>query len=453
MFQTHTLFADIRRTLLLAVPLIGAQLLQMGNGLVDALVAGRLGRAELAAGGIAAGLWFFVSLACIGLTAGLSPTLSKMIGERRRDSVGVVFRQGLWLGALIGVLALLVLLLVAAKLPVLSLEAELVPLIRQYLISACWSLPAFAVVLVSRNVCEATGLVRPVLVVQMIGLLVNIVADLALGLGWFGFPRLGLFGIGLTTSLVMLCMAIALLLLLRGQRFTRYNLFAGIEYPDWQLLKPVLVLSLPIFLGLVFEAGLFVATAVQMGKLGTLEAAAHYIAMGATSFCFMLPLGLSFALTARVGRVLGRDQMAALKLRVLSGLIISAIMALATALLLLLFRHSITELYTNDVDVRLFAAQLLLMAALFQFSDAFQVSLTGMLRGMHDTRVPMFINAFSYWVIAFGMGYYAAHYLGFGAMGFWAGLVIGLSLAALLLAWRLRVMLQKLAGTELALAR
>ncbi len=438
MFQSHTLRAELKRCLIMATPLIGAQLLQMCNGLVDAVVAGRLGRAELAAGGIGAGIWFFVSLLCVGLMAGLSPTLSELIGHRRRNVVGEVFRQGLWLGVIAGALGSALILLIRANLASTALAPELHPLIADYLLAVCWSMPALAIVMAARNVCEATNLTRPVLWVQLFGLLVNIVVDLTVGLGLFGFPKLGLFGIGLATSAVTVCMALALLHLLRGESFSRYNLFARVDYPKWQHIKPMLMLSLPIFFALVFEAGLFTATAYQSGVLGTLPASAHFIAIGATAFCYMLPLGLSFALTARIGRVHGRGQAESVRLRVFSGVLLTIAMTLITAILLLLFRHQITALYTNDMAVRSLAAQLLLIAVFFQLSDGMQATLLGMLRGFKDTKIPMLINLFAYWMIAFGIGYWLAHHGGWGVHGLWAGLVIGLTVSALLLGWRLR---------------
>jgi len=435
--KPRQLILDIKRTLRVAVPLIVAQLLQMGNGIVDALVAGRLGTIELAAGGIGAGLWFFASVLCIGLMAGLSPVLSRLIGQGRRKVIGGVFRQGLWLGLAVGLIAMLFLLLMAATLDRWSLKSELIPYIRQYLYTACWSLPAFALVMASRNVCEATGLTRPVMVVQFIGLLINILADLGFGLGWFGLPKLGLTGIGIATSVVMMSMAVALIVVLQRPRFSRFELFSQFDLPQRDRLKSLLTLSIPIYFALLFESGLFVATAVQMGMLGTLEAGAHNIAIGFSGACFMLPLGLSFALTARTGQVYGRGSWPAIKLRIVSGLILTFVMALSTAVVLVLFRYPLAALYTSDMDVRNMAAQLLVLAAVFQLSDGAQVALLGFLRGIQDTRVPMLINAFAYWCVAFPIGYISAHYLGYGAKGLWAGLIIGLTLSAFLLALRL----------------
>ncbi len=437
LFKNHTIIAELRRMLRTALPLIAAQLLQVGNGFVDTVVAGRLGKAELAAGGIGASIWFFCSLLCLGMMAGLSPILSEMIGARRRNAVGQVFRQGLWLGVIAGAIACALVLLIVHILPNTALQPELIPLVRQYLIVACWSLPAFAVVLAARGVCEASHLTKPVLLVQLLGLVINTIINLTLGLGLFGFPKLGLYGIGLATSLVMITMSLVLLWLLLSPKFIRYNLFASFDWPDWAQIKPIVVLAVPIFFAIAFESGLFVATAWQAGVLGTLEASVHFIAIGAAAFCFMLPLGLSFALTARVGRVYGRGELSALKLRVLCGLLLTFAMAATTALLLMIFRHPITVIYTNDEEVRAIAAKLLIMAAVFQLSDGLQATLLGMLRGLQDTRVPMLINGFSYWAVAFGLGYTAAHFFGFGIYGLWSGLVIGLTVAASGLGWRL----------------
>ncbi len=436
-FRSRAIFADAQRTLRIALPLMLAQVLQSANGLVDALVAGRLGRDELAAGGIGAGIWFFSSLICIGLLAGLSPTLSKLIGERRRNAVGAGFRQGIWLGALCGAAALVLNLCLVFSLPYWRLADGLAPLVQSYLLGACWSLPAFAMVMACRNVFEATGITRPVLLVQVIGLGVNILANLGFGLGWFGLPRLGLFGIGISTTLVMLSMAMALLLFLRGPRFGRYNLFAQFEPLDSAALKVMLSLSVPIFFALLFEAGLFFATAVQMGVLGATESAAHNIAISIAALTYMLPLGLSFAITARIGHVFGREAITSVRVRVVSGLILMVLLAGITAIILLLTRQMLPTLFTDDESVKRLAAHLLIFAAVFQLSDGAQATLIGMLRGLQDTRIPMLINAFSYWCIAFLLGYLAAHHWGMGATGLWMGLVIGLSVSSLLLAVRL----------------
>ena len=437
-FRLPAVKADLARTLRMGLPLIGAQLLQMGNGVVDAIVAGRIGNQELAAGGIGASLWFVTSLLCIGLMAGLSPTLSRLIGERRRLLVGRVFRQGLWLALITGLLALVLLVFVRQNLGQFPFDPALPPLISNYLLGALWSLPFFALVMAARNMCEATGLTRPVLLVTALGLIINMLLSSVLGLGLLGFPALALLGIGIATTVVNICMAGALFLLIRRKRFARFQLFASIERPEWTYIGPMLTLSIPIFLGMLFESGLFAATSIQAGMIGVAESGTHQIALTASAVCFMLPLGMSFALTARIGRAAGLRSMGSIRLRIFSGALLSLALGVLTAASLVLFRYPIASVFTSDPQLIAYAADLLLLAAVFQLSDSSQIVLTGMLRGLHDTKVPMLINAFSYWVIAFGFGVLATHHFGFGLYGLWFGLILGLSLAAMLLGIRLK---------------
>ena len=442
MIFSNAIVRDARRALKIALPLMVAQVLQISNGLVDALVAGRLGRDELAAGGMGAGLWFFVSMSCIGLMAGLSPTLSNMIGASRRAAVGAQFRQGLWLAVIVGIVAIIAIRFCMATLHRWGLAPELPSLINEYLRAAGWSLPAFAILMACRNFYEATGISAPILMVQVVGLAVNTVASFGFGLGLWGLPKLGLFGIGLSTSLVALVMASLLVVGLRRHRFQRYRLFESFDWPNPSVMGSMLVLAVPIYLGMVFEGGIFFFTSVQMATIGTVELASHNIAISVSALCYMLPLGLSLALTARIGRAYGRGNKNLVMRRIASGVLLTIGLTLVTISGLLLTRHWVGTLYTDDADVLLLTSTLLIFAALFECSNSCQVVLIGLLRGLQDTKMPMVINAFSYWMIAAPVGYYLAKYTSVGAPGLWGGLIIGLSIASILLAWRLKGQLQ-----------
>ena len=381
-------------------------------------------------------MWFIGLITCIGLLAGLSPSIARILGERRRRDVGELFRQGLWLALTLGLLVTGLLLLGASQLDHSPLDPVLAARVPEYLIPAAFSLPAAAIVIALRNLCEADGRTAVMLWAQAIGLGVNIVADLGLGLGWFGMPEIGLAGLGWATTAVQWTMALVLMLWVASPRMARYQIFDRFSAPDPRALATLLTLSIPIWLALLFEAGLFTATAAQAGVLGVLPSGAHNIAIGATSFAYMLPLGLSLALTARVGRVHGRRYVPAIRLRIVSGLLLTAVLAGFTAALLFFFRSPIAALYTADPALQQLAAKLLLLAAVFQLSDGMQATLFGILRGLHDTRAPMLINAFSYWCVAFGLGYWFAHHAGFGVEGLWFGLIIGLTLSSILLGVR-----------------
>lgn len=445
-WQRHTISAEMRRALLAGLPLMAAQVLSIGNGMVDALVAGRLGSAELAAVGIGAGVLFMITLSSIGMLAGLSPTMARLRGQGRRADVGVVFRQGLWLALVLIVIDLAILGACALTIHRWGLDGDIVPPMRAYLDAAMWGLPGAVLVVTARNLCEATARAKPVLFVQSAGLIINLLADLGLGLGYFGLPRLGIAGIGWSTTIVQSVTCVILFVLLRAPTYRRFAPYAPMERPDPARLLALLRLSAPICLMLLCESGLFVATGIQMGMIGTVAAGAHNIAITTSAACYMLPLGLSFALTARMGVAFGRGSIDGLRLRVVSGVLLTLILASLTSVLLVVFRHPIAALYTSDPEVKALAASLLILGAVFQLSDGLQATMIGLLRGVQDTRVPMFINAFAYWGIGFGIGYLAAHHLGFGAYGLWFGLIAGLSIAALLQGLRLQNRLRFMEG-------
>ena len=140
---------------------------------------------------------------CIGLLAGLSPLASEQIGRRAPLNVGVLFRQGLWLSLVVGLLACFALFTMAASFHLWKLDPELSPLMREHAFAACWGLFPLAAIIACRNICEATQITRVVFIVTLIGLVINLLGNLGLGLGWFGLPALGVTGIGLSTTCLL----------------------------------------------------------------------------------------------------------------------------------------------------------------------------------------------------------------------------------------------------------
>jgi len=202
----------------------------------------------------------------------------------------------------------------------------------------------------------------------------------------------------------------------------------------------ILRLGLPIALSIVMETGLFTAVALLMGTLGKIEMAAHQIALNYASLMFMLPLGMSQAITIRVGRAAGAKDWVMARRRGWTGIIVAGGMMLCSASILLLFPSQIVAVYTQDSDVAAMAMTLLFAAALFQFSDGLQVASAGALRGLKDTTLPMVITIFSYWVVGFPVAHYFGIQQGVGPQGRWGGLLAGLTLAALLLLARFWVL-------------
>ena len=448
MTRYNALAAEMRRALRLGLPLMAAQVLTIANGVIDTLVAGQIGAKALGAVAIGAGLVFFIMVAGIGLMASLSPTMAALRAQGRRRDVGTVFRQGVWMALVFGLAGFAIVWLAHAAQSIgvdaWGLDQELLPSVHAYLSAAKWSLPPAVLLLAARNVCEATGRTRQVLLVQGIAVLINLIADLTLGLGIglesFGFEPLGIAGIGWATVVVQSLTCLVLFLLLRRPTFERFALYRPMERPDSVRLRQLLSMSAPISLMLMAEAGLFLATAIQMAQFGVTEVSAHNIAVTMTAAFYMLPLGLSFALTARLSGAFGKHWWPGMRLRALAGLGLTIPLASITALTLVLFRGPIVALFTDEFGVRQLAMHLMLLAAVFQISDALQATLIGMLRGLQDTRLPMLINLLSY-SIGFLVGWSAANLGGFGPAGLWFGLIAGLSVSALLQGLRLKYLL------------
>jgi MATE family multidrug resistance protein len=218
------------------------------------------------------------------------------------------------------------------------------------------------------------------------------------------------------------------------------HLFSRVGRPRPSVLKEIIVLGVPIAITITAEAGLFNAVSILMGTLGPEITAAHQIAINFAATLFMVPLGLNSAITVRVGHALGRGDLRHARFAGALGIAICALFMLCSATFLLLFRDAVVGLYTNDVAVQTIAISLLLMAAIFQVADGIQIGAAGALRGYKDTRVPMVINIIAFWVFAFPLAYLAAVTYKLPPNYIWGGFVIGLSAAAIMLAWRYAIL-------------
>jgi MATE family multidrug resistance protein len=288
-----------------------------------------------------------------------------------------------------------------------------------------------------RGLGEGIGLTRPTMYFSLFGLLLLGPIGYVLMYGRFGLPALGAQGSGMATAFVLWLQAIAFALYVaRSRHYRDLHLLAQWERPDPAALRELLHIGVPMGITLFMEASLFVAVALVIGTLGTDVVASHQVALNVASVAFMIPLGLAMATTVRVGHAVGRRDGQGVRDagRVGIGLTLAA-QALSAGAMLLVPRF-IASLYTNDALVIGLAAQLLVLAGLFQFSDGIQVAANGALRGLKDTRIPMVITTFAYWGVGMPVGWWLAFPHGLGARGMWMGLIAGLSIAAVLLSWR-----------------
>jgi len=432
--------AEARSTLSLAWPLILANLTTQLIQATDALLLGRLGATELASAALALSLTFAMTLFGFGVLTASSPLMASALGARSnavRD-VRRTFRQALWAAMLIIVPIMAVLWFAEEIIVALGQEKRLATGAGTFLRGYLWALPFWMLFQVMRNFMSA--LERPgwVLAISATGIVVNALAGYALIFGHFGMPALGLFGGGLASSITWGAMTLALaVVILTDRQFRRFHLFGRFWRPDWGRFRQIFRLGLPIGMAMGFEGAVFSAAAYLMGLIDAESVAAHQVALQIAATSFMVPLGLAQAATVRVGLAYGRRDAGGIARAGWTALVMGIAFMAAMALLMWLFPRELVTLFFDDTAANArpiaLAASFLLIAALFQMVDGAQVVGAGMLRGLHDTRVPMIYALIGYWVVGIGTGLW----LGFGAkwqgQGIWVGLATGLGFVAVLM--------------------
>ncbi len=422
--------------------MLGTQLAQTGMGVVDTLVAGAAGTIDLAAVAVGASIWVPLVLFVAGVMVALTPLVAHAKGAKDKAASRTALQQGIWLSLLVGLSSSFLLLYVT--MPLMQMmgvdEAIQVPT-QEYLYYVAFGLPAVAIHQALRSYNESIGLTKPVTVFAIIGLILNIPLNYLFVLGWGPVEAMGGAGCGLATLIVFWVMAIALLLF---TRFSRYHQnvkpLADFSAPNIKEILRIGSIGLPIGLAIFVEVSVFCVIALLIARLGPSIVAAHQIALSVSSLAFMVPLSLALALTVRVGHELGKGTLGDAQAAWINGLQINALFSIINACVVLLFRESIVGLYTDAPDVSALAVHLLLYFALYQFSDAIQVGAAGALRGYKDTMVTLAITVVSFWLIGLPVGYWLglSQQAPMGAEGFWIGLVVGLTVNAILLLARLK---------------
>ncbi len=435
--MTPAFRTEAKLTIRLATPLVIGQATSVAMVFVDTLFAGRLGAEELAAVAIGATIWSTCNLLVLGTLLAVPAFVSQFDGAEERHRIGPFVRQVAWVVLLMAGLVIAVVRNTEPILAAIGIPETVRPLAGEYLRAISYGAPFYAGFFLLRFVSEGVGLMRPAMVLGLSGLALNAVADWVFMYGKFGFPAMGAEGCGYATALVLCfqCVAIALYVA-RGRNYSDLRIFGQIDRPRLASAAEILRVGLPIGIAVFVESSLFLVATMLMGSLGTVAIAGHQIAINFSALMFMVPLGFSFAITVRVGNAAGRGDWAAVRFRGLTGLSLILITQTLTASLMLLFRGPIASIYSTDPAVLAVAVQLLLFGAIFQFSDGLQIAAAGALRGIKDTRVPLFIMIFAYWIVGIPLSWWLGIHLGGEGAGIWVGLIVGLTIAAAALTWR-----------------
>ncbi len=313
---------------------------------------------------------------------------------------------------------------------------------QEYVRVVQWSIFPVLIITVLRSYLSALERMQIVLWVTLAGVAINAVLNYAFIFGNFGMPRMELAGAAVASVVTNIVMATALVIYcLKVHELQEHEIFVRFWRPDWAAFRDVLRLGLPISLTILAEVGLFATSSVMMGWIGTIELAAHGIAMQIASISFMIPLSFSQVGTVRLGRAIGRKDVVAVRRVGIVILVLGVGFAFLSAIVFILFPRPLIAMYLDEANpdallIVAYGIPLLAVAAAFQIVDTLQALGSGLLRAMKDTRVPMVIAIFSYWAVGIPAAYVLGFVLDFGGQGIWGGLAIGLSIAAILMNWR-----------------
>lgn len=428
---------ELRATTRLAVPLVLGQLSAIGMNVVDTLLAGHYGATTLAAVAIGANVWTLAIVAAIGVMLAMPPTVAQLSGAGERERIGGVLRDALWLALVLGIILFVAVRHSGPLLRVMGIDAAISGEALKFLRAISWGAPALTGYFALRGFSEGLSLTRPTMYFGAFGLALLVPIGYVLMYGAFGLPARGAQGSGMATAIVLWIQFGAFTCYIaRRRHYLRHAPFAHWQWPRPRVIYDLLRLGVPMGISLLMEAGLFVTAALLIGSLGVDVVAGHQIAINVASVTFMVPLGIAMATTVRVGNAVGRGDGEAARWAGFAGMAASLATQVVSCAAMALFPHGIAALYTSDAVVAAIAANLLLFAAAFQFSDGIQVTANGALRGLKDTTVPMAITTLAYWGIGMPVGYLLCFHFGHGASGMWIGLIAGLSAAAVLLTTR-----------------
>jgi MATE family multidrug resistance protein len=444
-------FSHSKSLATLAYPILIAQLIQNLMGFIDIVMAGRVSATDMAAVAVANSIWIPVILTIYGLVMALAVIVSQLAGAKNYSAISEQTYQTAWVALTLGISLIGVYYLLAPLIsPAIELEGNLKPLLFDYLRYIVWGAPGYCLYLVLRNYTEGLSYTKPTMVISIIGLIVNIPANYIFIYGEFGAPALGGAGCGLATAIVYWAMFIGMLIYTITSKVLKHvSLFEKFYWPNWEKIVNILNLGTPIALSLLFEVSLFAVVAIFLVPFGAEVVASHQIALNFSSLIFMVPLSLAMATTIKVGGALGNNDSQKAKAYSNHAIALGVLLAFFTALITLLFRVPIASIYTKELPVIELAANIMLLATVYQLSDTVQAVAAGALRGYKDTKSILYITFVSYWLIGLTIGLI----LGvtdwivpkMGPYGFWIGFILGLSTAAVLLAWRLKVVQGRLA--------
>jgi MATE family multidrug resistance protein len=428
----------------LAFPMMVAQVAQVATSFVDTVMSGHVSTDDLAAVSLGSSIFITVYITLMGLVTSLNPILAQLHGAGETEKIGETARQGLWFGLFVGLFGMALMLVIQPWLrDILQLPTQVEDKTMLFITGTAMAMPAAMVHRALHAVASSLNRPRPIMLMSLAALALNIPLNYILIHGLYGMPRMGGAGCGWATALAFWFNCLALLCYLaKNRHFAPYGLLKHFCWPNWQTLRSFIRLGTPIALSFFVEVSLFSFIALLVARLGTLVVASHQAVLNFSSIIYMVPQSISVALSVCVGHCVGARDFVAARLVSGVGLLLGLLSALMIMIVVLVLRTQIMHIYSSDPELIAMGASLLIFAAVYQLTDAAQNIASGALRGYKLTKVPMMIHVTAFWIVGLGLGITLGLTdwltpVPMGIYGFWSALVVSLSFAAVLLVYYL----------------
>jgi len=431
----------------LSWPMLVGQLATVGMGVADVAMTGHVSAAELAAVSLGTSVWSIILVTVMGVMMAVNSVVAHEMGAGRFDKISHSVRESLWMGAIVGIVGCLAANACTLLFDHIGLEAAVAERAKTFLHIISLGMPAFACYRALYGYTTSINQTKPIMVIAICGLLYNIALNWMLVFGKFGLPKLGALGCAVSTASGVWLMLAAIVIWIKISSAYRLTYpFTRWEGPNWNEIGSMLRLGLPIGVTHFAEVSAFGIVSLLVARFGVVQVSAHQIALNFVSLVFMVPLSFGIGALTRVGQAMGEGNAVRARFVAWTGTGMCIAFGVLSAIFIALFRWQIAAMYTSDTAVQATCAMLLLFAALFQLSDSTQVAAASAMRGYQVTRSPMVIQMIAFWGVALPVGWIlglAPDWFPWSpaqpmqATGFWIGLVLGLTVAAVLLAWSL----------------
>jgi MATE family multidrug resistance protein len=440
-------FDEIKKTFLLALPIGIGQLGHVLTGIADYTMLGHHDSLEMASTTFATSVFFPIMILGMGISIGLTPIVAKANGAKEKSKISRLFSTGLQLNTIIGVILFLGLLLIGENLALFDQDPEVIEgcLIYFAIISV-----SIIPIMISQSFKQFVEALQDTVTPMYISLfcnVFNIVLNFFLIFGYCGFPEMGIVGAGISTLASRVLMVFIFSWYFYSKPKLKTLLMNTFKTKmDLVLAKAILAIGLPISVYMFFEVAAFSAATFMVGWISKDHMSSHQIALSLASMSFVLAMGIGNAGSIMTATYLGEKKLEKIKGVAISVIMITLSLSLITALIFLLFKNQLPLIFVPSTEELIItqAASMLVLAAIFQFSDGLQVVFQGLLQGVGDVKVPSIIAVFSYWIIGLPLGYWYAFHNDMSAQGVWIGLAIGLTFSAILQILRYRHVLKQL---------